>query len=361
MPVYKDNRGKWYCKFYYTDYTGTRKQKKKSGFTLQREAKDWEADFLARQARQPTMPFDELCRLYLEDKATHAKPSSLEAIRNRVTNYVIPAFEGIPANEISPADIRQWQGKLKDLKGKQGRPLSPGYMQVIITELSSVFNYGVQFYGLATNPCKAAGNLVGKKSRSMNFWTKDQFDQFIATFDKADPYYTMFMILYYTGMRKGELQALTPADIDLENGQIHISKTFRIIQGKQHIMPPKTAKSRRCVFIPPFLCDVIRDYMARLYAPDPDDMIFCYGRSTFSAHLDKHAALAGVPRIRIHDLRHSHASLLIEMGFSALLVAERLGHENVSTTLDIYSHLFPSKQSQVADRLQLLHQSGKWY
>ena len=355
MPTYKDeNTGKWYCKFYYTDYSGTRKQKKKKGFALQRDAKKWESDFLAKMAGAPEMPFCELCGLYLDDKKTHIKPSSYESIKNRIHNYVIPAFKDLPVTEITPAAVRHWQGQLKDRTTKTGSPLSAGYMQVIVMEMSSVFNYGVQFYGLASNPCKAAGNLVGKKRKSLNFWTKDQFDKFIATFDPADPYYTMFMILYYTGIRKGELQALTPADIDLDNGLISVNKTFRIIQGKHHVMPPKTPKSNRTVYIPAFLCDVIRDYMARIYEPDPDEMIFCYGRSTFSHHLDKHAKMAGLPRIRVHDLRHSHASLLIELGFSALLVAERLGHENVSTTLDIYSHLFPSKQSQVAEKLQAL-------
>ena len=357
MAVYKDEKtGKWYCKFYYHDHTGKRKQKMKRGFALQRDAKKWESDFLAKMEGSPEMPFSELAELYLEDKKNHAKVTTYVSIRNRVNNWLVPAFKDRPVNQITAAEIRNWQGTLKQAKTRNGNPLSTGYMQVIVMELSGIFNYGVRYYKLPANPCKVAGNLVGKKNKSVAFWTEEQFQAFIRTFDKEDPYYTMFMILYYTGMRKGELQALTPADINLKEGTISITKTFKIVDGERCILPPKTPKSNRTVTIPPFLCDIIRDFESRIYGMKNDDMIFCYGRSTYAPRLDKHAKLAGIPRIRVHDLRHSHASLLIDLGFSATLVAERLGHENVSTTLDIYSHLFPSKQSQVAEKLQKMHE-----
>lgn len=353
MPYYQDKKTKkWSCRFYYTDYTGTRRQKNKGGFDRLCDAKQWERDFLARVAGSPDIPFKELADLYLKDKKSTAKISSYESMENRIRNWLLPAFGDRPVNEITPAELRSWQISMKEATGSQGKPLSPSYMNNIVNQLSVIFNYGVKYYGLTSNPMKVAGNIVGKKSKSMNFWTKQQFDAFISTFSKTDPFYTFFMIFYYTGLRKGELQALTPADIDLVEGFIDVNKTLRVVDGKKHIMPPKTPKSKRRVLIPGFLRDVIRDYESRFYDLQPDDMIFCYGRSAFAPQLDKHAAAAGIPRIRVHDLRHSHASLLVELGFSAILISERLGHENVSTTLDIYSHLFPSKQAEVADRLQ---------
>lgn len=356
MPAYFDEKSKtWFVKFYYTDYTGTKRQKKKRGFKLQRDAKEWEREFLAKLAGSPDMPFKELCALYLEDKRAHTKITTYQTKKNRIDNWLLPFFGDRPVNQITAAEIRQWQIQIKEEKTQAGKPLAAGYLQNIFIELSGIFNYAVRLYGLPSNPCRVAGNMIGKKNKSINFWTKEEFDKFISTFSQEDPYYTMFMILYYTGMRKGELQALTPADMDLEKGLIDVNKTFKLIDGEIHVLPPKTAKSARQITIPGFLCDVIKAYQERIYGISDDDMIFCYGRSTFKHHLEKHAALAGIKNIRIHDLRHSHASLLIELGFSALLVAERLGHENVSTTLDTYSHLFPTKQSQVAEKLQALY------
>ena len=353
MPYYQDKKTKkWSCRFYYTDNTGKRLQKKKCGFNRLCDAKQWERDFLARVSGSPDMPFSELAKLYLQDKKRTAKISSYESMENRIRNWLLPSFGDRPISEITPAELRSWQLDLKDVTGSTGKPLAPSYMNNIINQLSVILNYGVRYYGLSSNPMKIAGNIVGKKAKSLNFWTKQQFEAFISTFDKKDPYYTFFMILYYTGMRKGELQALTPADIDLSEGSISVNKTVRVVDGIKHIMPPKTPKSERIIVIPGFLCDVIRDYESRFYKIDPDEMIFYVGRSSYRPHLNKHADQAGIPRIRVHDLRHSHASLLVDLGFSAVLIAERLGHEDVSTTLNIYSHLFPSRQKEVAEKLQ---------
>ncbi len=362
MPTYYDDKNKsWYCKFYYTDYTGTKKQKLKRGFKLQREAKEWENNFLSKKAAQPSMQLKALVDLYLEDKKENCKLITYETKKNRIDTWILPYLGNKPVNSITAVDIRKWQTDLKNATGNTGTSLSPGYMQNIVTELSCMFNYAVRFYGLNSNPCHVAGNIVGKKQKSMDFWTKEEFDKFIATFDRTDPYYTIFLLLYYCGLRIGELQALTIADINTETNIITINKTYRVIKGEGNITPPKTPKANRSVSIPSFLSERIKDYIKMIYKPEPDYMPFVRGKTTFASILDKHAKQAGVKRIRIHDLRHSHASLLIELGFSALLVSERLGHESVSTTLNIYSHLFPSKQSEVADKLQVLCQGDTYF
>ena len=166
------------------------------------------------------------------------------------------------------------------------------------------------------------------------------------------------MMLYYTGVRIGELEALTVADVDLDAGIIHINKTYHLIGGEGIVTTPKTTKANRDIFIPPFLVDILRRHIGRLYAPGGSTRLFLASHSSYARQMDAHTKAAGVKRIRLHDLRHSHASLLIELGFSALLVSERLGHESVSTTLNIYSHLFPSKQSEVAEKLENLYQKG---
>ncbi|MCD8231464.1 MAG: site-specific integrase [Clostridiales bacterium] len=355
MPAYKDEEtGKWYCKFYYTDYTGKKKQKKKRGFELKRDAQEWERDFLAKQAAEPTMKFYTLADLYLEDKKAHTKQITYLTKKNRLDTWITPYFKDQALDEITATDVRKWQADLKESKSQKGEPLAPGYLQNLFTELSSVFNFAVRFYGLSVNPCQIAGNTMGKKKKSLTFWVKDEFDRFIATFDKTDPFYTAFLILYYGGLRIGELQALTVGDIDQEAGAITINKTLHLIGGKNVITSPKTEKANRTILIPAFLLDIINRHISRIYDPQDDSRLFLMTASNYAKRLSVHAEMAGVKRIRIHDLRHSNASLLIEMGFSALLVSERLGHENVSTTLNIYSHLFPSKQSEVVDRLEKL-------
>lgn len=360
MPVYKDEKtNTYYVKTYYTDYTGTKRQKMKRGFKLQREAKEWEHDFLIKQAAQPSMPFSTLSSLYLEDKKEHNKLITYETKKNRVEKWLLPYFGKSSVDSISAADIRKWQGELKNALNANNEPLSPGYMQNLVTELSSIFNHAVRFYGLSVNPCRIAGNTVGQKQKSITFWTKHDFDQFINTFNPSDSYYTAFMVLYFCGIRIGELEALTIADIN--DNTVSINKTYHLINGEGVITSPKTKKAVREIMIPQFLVEVLKRYTLRLYASQPSTRLFTMSHSSYARQLETHTKAANIKRIRLHDLRHSHASLLIEMGFSALLVSERLGHESVSTTLNIYSHLFPSKQNEVAKKLDILCRDNTYF
>lgn len=136
----------------------------------------------------------------------------------------------------------------------------PGYMQNLVTELSCVFNFTVRFYGLSLNPCRVAGNAVGQKQKSLNFWTKEEFDRFIDTFEHSDSYYTAFLILYYCGLKIGELEALTFADIDHKGNTIAINKTYHLINGEGIVTTPKTAKANRTIIIPAFLSECIQRY-----------------------------------------------------------------------------------------------------
>lgn len=359
MPAYKDTKtNTWYCKFYYIDWTGEKKQKKKRGFQRKKDADDWERDFLEHMAPSPSMTFSALADLYLEDVKTNNKAVTYRTRESRLRVWIRPYFDDKPINEITPALVRKWENTLKSAQGSTGKPLSLDYMNNLVITLSSVFQYATRFHGLQQNPVRIAGNTVGKKTRSLRFWTKDQFNKFINTFDPADPFRCLFDFMYYTGVRIGELQALTAGDIDLDSGSVTVNKTYHMIHGEGTVTAPKTEKGNRTVTIPPFLCDEIRKYEQRIYGIRKTDRVFFQPATTIDRIFKAHTAAAGLPAIRIHDIRHSHASLLIDLGFSALLVSERLGHENVSTTLNIYAHLFPSKQSEVADRLQKLFENS---
>ena len=153
-------------------------------------------------------------------------------------------------------------------------------------------------------------------------------------------------------LTKAELLALTPQDIDFDNKVIRITKSYQRLEGKDVITAPKTPKSKRNVSMPDFLCEELKEYLGRLYGLLPTDRIFHLTKSFLHHEMTRGAGKAGVKRIRIHDLRHSHASLLIsKLEVQPKLVSERLGHEKIQTTLDTYSHLYPDQSRNLADQL----------
>lgn len=191
-----------------------------------------------------------------------------------------------------------------------------------------------------------------KKNREMLFWTKEEYLKFAdAMMDKPLSYYA-FEVLYWTGIREGELLALTPADFDFEKRTVTINKSFQHLNGRDIITSPKTEKSNRTIQMPKFLCDEMQNYLKMLYDVGLEDRMFPVTKSYLHREMDRGAKEAGVKRIRIHDIRHSHVSLLIDMGFSATAIADRVGHESIDITYN-YAHLFPSKQTEMADKLEM--------
>ena len=191
-----------------------------------------------------------------------------------------------------------------------------------------------------------------KKNREMLFWTKDEYLKFAdAMMEKPLSYYA-FEMLYWTGIREGELLALTPDDFDFEKRTVTINKSFQHLNGRDIITSPKTEKSNRTIQLPKFLCDEMHDYLKMLYDVGLDDRMFPVTKSYLHREMERGSKQAGVKRIRIHDIRHSHVSLLIDMGFSATAIADRVGHESIEITYN-YAHLFPSKQTEMADKLEI--------
>lgn len=151
-------------------------------------------------------------------------------------------------------------------------------------------------------------------------------------------------------LTKAELLALTPNDFDFTKKTLRINKSYQRLEGKDVITDPKTPKSNRVIVMPDFLALEIEDFISRLDGIRNDDRIFTISKSYLHHEMDRGAKLAGVKRIKIHGLRHSHISLLIHMGYSALAIAERVGHEAVDITYH-YEHLFPTVQSDMAVHL----------
>lgn len=178
----------------------------------------------------------------------------------------------------------------------------------------------------------------------------DEYLKFSEVMKEKTISYYAFQILYWTGIRRGELLALTRADFDLEKRILSIDKTFQVIKGEEIITTPKTEKSNRKIDLPEFLCDEMQDYFELLYKLDDNSRIFQVTKSYLHHEMDRGSKKSGVKRIRLHDLRHSSCALLINLGYSPVQIAERMGHESVTIT-ERYSHLYPSVQKDMAKKL----------
>ena len=351
MPAYKDEKtGKWFAKFYYTNWQGIKKQKWKRGFATKKEALGFERDFLEQQSTNPDMTFQNLYEIYMEDMAARLKQSTLLTKKAVLQTHILPFFGSKPINEIKASDVRRWQAKLMSSPNNY----SQTYLKKINTELNSIINYAKRFYDLNTNPCGKAGTIGKAKAEEMDYWTYDEYIAFREGVKDKSLSYICFEVLYWTGMREGELLALSPADIDLDNKTISINRTYQRIEGKDVFTSPKTRKSKRKIPIPDFLCQELSDYIQSRYMLDADERLFPVTKSYLSHEMIRGCKNTGVKKIRIHDIRHSHASLLINQGCDALMLADRLGHEKVSTTLNTYSHLFPHKQQELVHSLESL-------
>ena len=255
------------------------------------------------------------------------------------------------SNRSTPDNVRQWQNSLTSYRDESGKPYSQTYLKCINNQLTAIFNYAVKYYGLKENPCHKAGSMGKKHADEMLFWTRQEFQTFIEVMKDRPASYTVFMTMYFTGIREGELLALTPSDIDFEKKTLTVNKSYQRLGREDIITTPKTPKSNRTLPIPDGLCTCLQEYMSHCYGLQKDDRLFPYTKSFLYHEMEYGCKASGVKRIRVHDIRHSHASLLVEMGFSPLLIAERLGHEKVQTTMDTYSHLYPNKQVEVARQL----------
>ena len=254
MAAFKDKKnGTWYVQFRYTDWTGERQQKLKRGFTTKREAQEWEREFLRTKRADPDMSFESFVKLYEQDIKPKIRLNTWLTKESVIESKILPYFKKRKLSEITPRDVLTWQNQMLKQKDKAGQPYSPTYLKNINNQLSAIFNHAVRFYGLHENPVRRAGAIGEKESEEMLFWTKEEFLQFIdAMMDKPMLYYA-FEILYWCGIREGELLALTPADFNFKEKTLRINKSYQRIKGEDVITPPKTKKSIRTITIPDFL------------------------------------------------------------------------------------------------------------
>lgn len=357
MPVYKDEKNKtWTVIYRFTDWKGNRKQSTKRGFKTKREALAWEQNQLKMKKAELGMTFDDFIGLYIADKKKRIKENTWSTKEHIIRTKILPYFSKRKLSDIKPKDIIAWQNEM--MQGKDGTLYSPVYLKTIHNQLSAIFNHAVRFYGLRENPAAKVGSMGKKKSREMLFWTKEEYLKFAeAIMDKPISFYA-FEMLYWTGIREGELLALTTADFDFVKKTVTINKSYQRIHKEDIITDPKTEKSNRTIKMPDFLAEEMKDFIRQLYGISSSDRMFQVTKHFLHHEMERGTQLSGVKRIRIHDLRHSHVSLLIEMGYSAVAIAERVGHESIDITYR-YAHMFPSTQDDMANKLNNLRKDNK--
>lgn len=353
MPAYLDPKTKkWYAQFYYTNWKGEKKQKRKRGFDKKKDAQDYEREFLRKEnLTAADMSFKSLSELYFEDMKNRLRETTIDNKIYMFESKLLPFFGSMSIKDIHPSTVRKWQNELIE------QEYAPTYLKTIHNQLSAIMNYAVKYYGLQKNPCHIAGSMGKKKADEMLIWTSQEFDQFIPHVKKP-AMKLAYEIMFWTGLRVGETLALTPNDI-LPSKIIDVNKTTSRKNGEDRYYDPKTDKSSRQVPIPEFLYNEIIEYTTSLYGLVDTDKIFYFTKSTLNKNLTSYAKIAGVKKIRVHDLRHSHASLLIELGYNILIISERLGHDSPETTLETYAHLYPNKQIALANDLDKFREENK--
>ena len=360
-PIKRANNGTYYFRanLGYDSVTGKQIQKYRSGFSTKKEARAEYSkliiaaeDELAMEKKQPSFKqFIE--EIYLPWYKTQVKESTYRNRLNTIEKH-FKFFYWKKVNEIQPIHVQTWQLKL-------AKDYSPNYVRIIQGMLSLAFDRAI-ILGLAKkNPARMVGNIKYKKVK-VDFWTLEEFQKVISLLYKGDYYehylFICFWLLFTTGLRIGEAAALQWDDIDFESGLLSVTKTLYYKSMNEYkFVDPKTSASIRTVVFDEDTIRELKDWREVQKKVLKDcNFVLSYSGIPTSKHtlpraLENLAGLAGVHRIKIHALRHSHVALLISMGVNPLIVKDRLGHEKIQTTLGTYGHLYPNSNFEVAKLL----------
>ena len=199
MAAYKDEeRGTWYVSFYYEDWTGAKKRKVKRGFRTKKEALNFEAEYKRTAKADMDMTMGEFVEVYFRDKSQSLKDRSIKNKRDTMNAQLLPYFKDRPMNSITPAEIIQWQNTI------QGKGYSKTYERMIQNQLNALFNHAQKIYNLKENPCKKVKKMGKSDANKLEFWTKAEYDRFIAGIEPGSEDYLIFEILFWTGIREGD-------------------------------------------------------------------------------------------------------------------------------------------------------------
>lgn len=340
MPVYKDEeRGTWYFKTRYKDVFGVNKQKLQRGFEKRKDAIKAEADFLStmEQTFTSNSTVHEVYHHNMEHKKL--KYSTIRRRNWEYENHIKPAFGSMKIKDITPQHVLSFKLKL------ESSGLMPSTVFSIYSGLKIILLHAIRFFGLRIDPSMSI-KVERKREKTLNFIKREEFDEKVEGISGKN-FKEFFKVLFYTGLRVGECRALTWEDIDLEKSQLHVNKSIYSLSNE--VGTPKTSGSVGYVPLP----NHIRDELFKL-KEEAKQHYYGFNESLFVFGGFKPYYYAEIFRafkkmfsdIRIHDLRHSYATHLINNKVDIYLVKELMRHENIQMTANTYGHLYVERKHE---------------
>jgi integrase len=368
--------GRWYVVLDHDrDGTGRRRQKWHSGFRTKREAEKGLTALLAAQdtgtyvAPQKITLGEYLADRWLPAIEATVRVTTFAGYRAHVRVYVNPVLGSIPLQSVTTDQLSTFYLKLQRSGGRDGTALAPATVRRVHATLHRAFRDAMSWGYLNRNPAALAIKPRQRSAGSVEIrtWTADELRRFLDHV-RDDRLFAAWRLAASTGMRRGELLGLRWQDVDLDTGRVSVRQTLTTVSNEVAFSEPKTARGKRSIALDGVTINALRTWRARqaeerlAFGPGWHDTGLVFSREdgslihpdTFSFWFDRQVRVADVPRIRFHDLRHTHATLALQAGVPAKVVSERLGHATVAFTLDVYSHVIPALQEDAAERIAAL-------
>ena len=343
---FNERTGRWDVQCSCMGNDGRRVRKHKRGFLTVDEARIFEERFRQKYENPEQLNIKCFTEQYFEDVSPSLKVSTLKMKRGIFDRHILPAFGFMKIGDVRAVDVLRWQNGLVE----QG--YSQTYLRSMRNQLAALFSHAKRYYGLANTPLNSVPPIGAKQADEIAIWSKDEYKRFADAIMDKPKSFMAFEVLYWCGLRRGELLALTLEDICFNVGEISISKSLQRIGGEDVVSSPKTRYSTRQVLAPAFLMEELQEYVISEKIL-PRARLFDFTPSLLVHEMRRGCKLSGVRRIRIHDLRHSHVSLLVELGFDVVSISRRIGHSKEQTTLR-YAHMFKGRQEEIAESLDRL-------
>ena len=371
MAVYQEkNKKKWTKdnrKWYFVAYKNGKQYESKKYLT-KKEAQNEEALFILKREMPYNKPFDLVAKDYFSEMYKKRKESTVFSYENAFNKNILPYFKNININKIDIDIINEWHNYLDKTK------LSVAYKNKLNMILSSILSYAQKKYGLEKNCAKIVGNFEEKNDKiisdkdKIRYITFEDFNKFISVV-KEPLWHLFFSFAYYTGCRKGEIQALNWNDIDFNNDEIIVNKTLSVkTKDNFKITNTKNALNRKIKMSETLKKELLAYKKEIMKYTDYKESWFVFGntrflpQTTIDNNKHKYFKLSGVNEITMHEFRHSHVSLLINEYIKSnqtdtakffLMMSNRMGH-TIQVMQDTYMHLFPTIQDEIVDLLNNL-------